>query len=280
METNWGHWKKRIKEIEEIDGVAIVNNIPQKCFDTACTDCLRYKIGFGCSLAKSCEWKDYCNGKATSYKIKKFYEGGYPNLLFIPADNNNYKLKAFKIGQYTFKTMEAGREYTVEELIGEEKNKGGKMKTNIEKYQKELADIALYNSTDGLTTNFGVDKRDNTPKECNKFNVMCDNCLFMTPNGCECSTKTLKWSLDTESLLDGAEKRFLKNIVDSVIDEKGDHITGISKEEYTSPFEDMEVLHLCVGNVIKGQLPGFIKGTMYKNLEAGKTYSVEELGLK
>ena len=74
-------------------------------------------------------------------------------------------------------------------------------------------------------------------------------------------------------ILDDAEKRYLKGVIRPF----RDSVDGICKTFYTSEYQHIYiVLGDCNYNMY---LPIFKKGTMYKGMEFGRLYSLEELGL-
>ena len=74
-------------------------------------------------------------------------------------------------------------------------------------------------------------------------------------------------------ILDDAERRYLS----AVIRPFKDRVGSICKTFYTSEYQHIYiVLRDCDYNMY---LPIFKKGTMYKGMEFGRSYSLEELGL-
>ena len=79
-----------------------------------------------------------------------------------------------------------------------------------------------------------------------------------------------------ESILDTAEKRYLKNVIRPF----KDRVKYVDKlEAYW--VDNGEFIFISLGDDIHEHisLPWFHKGSMYKNMELGKEYSLKELGL-
>lgn len=97
------------------------------------------------------------------------------------------------------------------------------------------------------------------------------------------SDKFLNQELEiiTLDILDRKEKEYLQNVIKPF----RDRVKSISKQKIYSKYEyisirfsvPLDISYYCSTNYI--YLPYFIKGTMYKNMEVGKEYTLEELGL-
>ena len=81
-------------------------------------------------------------------------------------------------------------------------------------------------------------------------------------------------------ILDDAEKRYLSGVIRPF----RDNVKYIVKWEYYFSSGDFDQIFIRIKNKWNGDLenvilPEFIKGTMYKGMEFGRSYSLEELGL-
>lgn len=87
--------------------------------------------------------------------------------------------------------------------------------------------------------------------------------------------------INTLDILDEKEKQYLQNVIKPF----RDRVKSIAKQKIYSKYEyisirfsvPLDISYYCSTNYI--YLPYFIKGTMYKNMEVGKEYTLEELGL-
>lgn len=77
--------------------------------------------------------------------------------------------------------------------------------------------------------------------------------------------------IKNEEILDEKEKEYLS----AVIKPFRDNIKYIRKGDFIK----YEYISICINNDDIINFPNFKKGTMYKNMEIGKKYSLEELGL-
>ena len=84
------------------------------------------------------------------------------------------------------------------------------------------------------------------------------------------------WEEYIESPLDDKEKEYLENVLRPF----RDRVKYVDKLE-TYWVDNGEFIFISLGNDIHEHisLPWFHKGSMYKNMELGKEYSLEELGL-
>lgn len=83
-----------------------------------------------------------------------------------------------------------------------------------------------------------------------------------------------------EPILDEAEKRYLEGVIRPFRDE----IVYIVKVPEAFPYESIEYIYIYIKNRLCGDFeeihfPKFATGTMYKGMETGKRYTLEELGL-
>lgn len=87
--------------------------------------------------------------------------------------------------------------------------------------------------------------------------------------------------ISTLDILDEKEKQYLQNVIKPF----RDRVKSIAKQKIYSKYEyisirffvPLDISYYCSTNYI--YLPYFIKGTMYKNMEVDKEYTLEELGL-
>lgn len=138
---------------------------------------------------------------------------------------------------------------------------------NAEKYAEELKDIG---SRFALT-------REGTPIECYEFS--CKDCAF----GSYCEIERMKWLLEEyeEPILAEEDKRILKDIINvynsfnkKIVDIRKYHVCrGCSLHiNYIDRGEDTS----CIET--HATLP-FNGDKLFKGMELGKTYTLEELGL-
>lgn len=80
-----------------------------------------------------------------------------------------------------------------------------------------------------------------------------------------------------EPILDEAEKKYLSGVIKPFRDD----VKGIIKIEsiYRLPDDGAEYIKICMRSDEEINLPYFRKGTMYKGMELGRKYTLEELGL-
>lgn len=79
--------------------------------------------------------------------------------------------------------------------------------------------------------------------------------------------------LEKETVLDDVEKRYLKNVIRPFKDQ----CRYVKK--YETAGTDYEWIYINLSSNGSIALPGFSKGTMYKNMELEKRYTLEELGV-
>lgn len=140
---------------------------------------------------------------------------------------------------------------------------------NKEKYAKEIAEIAVNNETIAL--------KDNKPISCIK--IKCIDCEQNVP-GCGCSMKKLtEWANSEykEPILDESEKKYLK----AVIKPFKKHVKTIMKAKQVATLYAITIdIEEKYNYETFLQFPPFEKSSgMYKNMELGKRYTLEELEL-
>ena len=130
------------------------------------------------------------------------------------------------------------------------------------------------------------------------FHIQCDFCPFKSVR---CDTSEKSWvdnkelfskqflnkeieieiEIEETNILDEKEKQYLENIIRPL----QNIVKNISKRRMRSNYEYISICvsvpadigYYCTRNYIN--FPYFKKGTMYKNMEARREYSLEELGL-
>ena len=140
---------------------------------------------------------------------------------------------------------------------------------NKEKYAKEIAEIAVNNETIAL--------KDNKPISCRK--IKCIDCE-QNVHGYGCSMKKLtEWANSEykEPILDEAEKEYLK----AVIKPFKKHIKTIMKAKQVATLYAITIdIEEKYNYETFLQFPPFEKSSgMYKGMELGRRYTLEELGL-
>lgn len=137
---------------------------------------------------------------------------------------------------------------------------------NKEKYAKEIAEIAVNSESIAL--------KDNKPIICRK--IKCTDCGRNSKSGC--SRHILKEWANSEyekSILDEAEKEYLS----AVIEPFRKSVISIKKLEATYGWEIISFYYTFQSYGCITILPPFESGTRFKDMEAGKEYTLEELGL-
>lgn len=138
---------------------------------------------------------------------------------------------------------------------------------NKEKYAKEIVELVVNNEAIAL--------KDNKPISCRK--TKCNDCERHAP-GCGCSMKKLtEWANSEykEPILTKEEKAYLSAVI-MPFRKKVKHIVKIKL--CSSPEE--QFIRIVIGNLDFINFPSFNKNTgMYKGMELGKEYTLEELGL-
>ncbi len=89
--------------------------------------------------------------------------------------------------------------------------------------------------------------------------------------------KLLNWMCEQhkEPILDEMEKEYLSNFIKPF----RDRVYYIYKTDSYGEHDDTEEINIEYDNYFEVALPDFKKGTMYKNMELDKEYTLEELGL-
>ena len=80
-----------------------------------------------------------------------------------------------------------------------------------------------------------------------------------------------------EPILDDAEKRYLKGVIRPFMDDVRDMIK--IESIYRLPDDGKEYIKIRMNSGEEINFPYFRKGTMYKGMEVGLRYTLEELGL-
>ena len=139
---------------------------------------------------------------------------------------------------------------------------------NAEKYRDEIQKI--------LGRGYTVALNKKTKKFFACGETSCYYCAFCTLKGC--SYEMEKWLLSEceESILNDAEYRYLKCVIKPFRD-KVDSMKKIREAQ------NSESICIHVNNDYNCDdvvyLPRFEKGKLYQNMECGKCYTLEELGL-
>lgn len=91
----------------------------------------------------------------------------------------------------------------------------------------------------------------------------------------ECKKRLREWLLEEakEPILNEAEKNYLS----AVIEPFRDKVKYISKQKNIDKL--MEFIHIDLSDGDVADFPNFKAGTMYKGMEVGKYYTLQELGL-
>ena len=97
---------------------------------------------------------------------------------------------------------------------------------------------------------------------------------------CEFALKKWLDMAHKEPILDEAERRYLSAVIKPFRDE----IVYIVKIPEAFPYESIEYIYIYIKNRLCGdfekiRFPKFATGTMYKGMEVGRKYTLEELGL-
>lgn len=117
----------------------------------------------------------------------------------------------------------------------------------------------------------------------NEFKIyLKENCVGKYPQGFTMLEAAMKW-LDMEHIepiLDDTEKQYLSAIIEPFRDD----VLFIMKYKGCFSSRVYEEIAIWYRDKIDGErnycmLPKFEKGTMYKNMEVSKHYTLEELGL-
>ena len=147
---------------------------------------------------------------------------------------------------------------------------------NKDKYRERIIEIAMNGDTIAVT-------KDGMVGSC--YKTKCGNCIFTTEKTCRSGRK--KWMEQEAEILDETEKTYLRSVIKPFIA----RVLYIRKNELAS--NDLkpkaqfiaivynEIKYLVPESYDQGEilLPSFAIGTMYKGMEVGHKYTVEELGL-
>lgn len=130
---------------------------------------------------------------------------------------------------------------------------------NIEKYRKEIEsyDISLDCDIRKIREN------------CKEFK----NCWCISKPCSECRKENIEWLLSECQILDDAEKRYLKGVIRPFRD-KVKSIIKFSDDHWAE-----EYICISIEESAYAILPRFNKGTMYRDMELRRRYTLEELGL-
>lgn len=145
--------------------------------------------------------------------------------------------------------------------IPEEKKEKDMKETNLEHYKEDLKEIVKINF--------------DNPRGVIKKIRETFGCQIKVERGEYATDAILEWMAQPfkEPILDEAERKYLSDV-----------IRPFRKEVATiSKFQNWDNTHQYIYIALKSQhyctLPFFPKSTMYKGMENGKHYSLEELGL-
>lgn len=89
----------------------------------------------------------------------------------------------------------------------------------------------------------------------------------------ECRKENIEWLLSECQILDDAEKRYLKGVIRPFRD-KVKSIIKFSDDHWAE-----EYICISIEESAYAILPRFNKGTMYRDMELRRRYTLEELGL-
>jgi hypothetical protein len=135
-----------------------------------------------------------------------------------------------------------------------------------EKYKDKLEDIlvktiAVYQDYEEAITRCG--------------DRPCDKCIFFINNKCGSFEAAKEWlnSEYKESILTKQEKEYLSSVVKPFRDK----VKSITKFADTRCTE--EYIYMVIEGPADACLPRFDGNTMYKGMELGKEYTLEELGI-
>lgn len=135
---------------------------------------------------------------------------------------------------------------------------------NKEKYAKEIAELAVNNEIIAL--------KDNKPISCPE--IKCKDCERNSKSGCSSYILT-EWANSEykEPILTEEEKAYLS----AVINPFRKKIAYIRKKRSLKDKDKQFISILCDGDYM--YFPFFENDAMYKGMELGKEYTLEELGL-
>lgn len=144
-------------------------------------------------------------------------------------------------------------------MLKKEKKSETRLMLNIEKYKKEV--IARLDTCQ-------MERMINDITGFNYCGSARDHC---TP----CAEYVYKWLLSEykESILNEAEKKYLADVIRPF----KNRVKHISKEEtFDGP---TEFIHIDLSDGDVADFPNFKADTMYRGMEVGKYYTLQELGL-
>ena len=137
---------------------------------------------------------------------------------------------------------------------------------NIEKYRDGL-------EKNDASLDYDIFKIRIKKEEVKKGKAIRDLCCLKTCS--ECRKENIEWLLSEykEPILDEVEKRYLRGVIRPFRDK----VKSITKFADTRCTE--EYIYMVVEGPADACLPRFDGNTMYKGMELGKEYTLEELGL-
>ena len=145
--------------------------------------------------------------------------------------------------------------------IPEEKKEKDMKETNLEHYKEDLKEIVKINF-------------DNSRGVIKKIRETF-GCQIKVERGEYVTDAILEWMAQPykEPILDDAERKYLADVI-RPFRNKIDTISKFQTWDGSSQY-----IYISMKDNHMGTLPVFPKGTMYKGMEAGKHYSLKELGL-
>lgn len=136
---------------------------------------------------------------------------------------------------------------------------------NKEKYAKELVEIAIDENTVAI--------KDDKPVKC--VEIHCIDCKRHNDKGICAKEKLLEWANSEykEHILTEEEKAYLSAVIKPFRDEVR-CIKKLNDDEWAE-----EYICICIKQSPSTNLPRFDEGMAYENMENGREYTLEELGL-
>ena len=186
------------------------------------------------------------------------------NCYYINRINNCYEIYSDKTTSYGGYDFYFKNNYKIIEYVLDKDEENPAM-TNGEYYKKEIAKFWI-----GY---FGVDKETKKIKCCH--NTKCGNCLF---SGYEdgCGNERNKWYFSQhkeEPILNETEKAYLEDVIRPF----KNRAKKIVLSSFSSSLNYISIIIEEEKDYIS--FPNFETGTMYKDMELEKEYTLEELGL-
>ena len=127
---------------------------------------------------------------------------------------------------------------------------------NIERYKEELKEF------------------DRATLDCKIFTLKGKRDSVCSSLSCQkCRKDNIEWLLAETEILDDEEKRYLRGVIRPFRDK----VKSITKFADTRCTE--EYIYMVIEGPADACLPRFDGNTMYKGMELGKEYTLEELGL-